>query len=328
VIQHATGHVTVMDVCNASAENELLSGLDEALAKAGMARGNFNQKDYPVNPINYLKRHGITDVFRFILSHPDMDHLGGFKAFCKAFPPTNFWDIANREEKEFGAGSPYDEEDWLSYKSIRDGNRKSDPKRLVLCSGARGQFYNRDENGDGGGDGLYVLAPTPELIASANASGDFNDTSYVVLYRSAGGRVLFAGDSHDATWEHILENHAEDVRDVDLLIAPHHGRKSDRSYDFLTVVNPTLTLFGNANSEHLAYNSWNYRKLPFITNNQANCIVIDTNVKPMAVYVTYETFARNSNPQTFYSQVHQAHYLSTIKTHAQLAASRLLSAIG
>jgi competence protein ComEC len=141
-------------------------------------------------------------------AHPDMDHLGGFKAFCKAFPPINFWDTANREEKEFDDGLSYGEEDWLFYKSLRDGNRESDPMRLVLYSGARGQFYNRDENGAGGGDGLYVLAPTPGLITSANASGDFNDTSYVVLYRSAGGHVLFAGDSHDATWEHILENHA------------------------------------------------------------------------------------------------------------------------
>src|ERR1700730_6130391 len=274
VIQHATGHVTVMDVFNASEENELLRGLDEALAKADRIRGNFNQKHYPVNPITYLKRHEIVSVFRYILTHPDVDHLGGFKAFCKTFPPTNFWDTANREEKEFG-GLSYGEEDWLFYKSLRDGNRESDPKRLVLFSGSRGQFYNRDESGAGGGDGLYVLAPTPELITSANASGDFNDASYVVLYRSAGGRVLFAGDSHDATWEYILENHADDVRDVDLLIAPHHGRKSDRLYDFLDVVNPTLTLFGNANSEHLAYNAWNYRKLHFITNNQANCIVID-----------------------------------------------------
>ena len=96
-----------------------------------------------------------------------------------------------------------------------------------------------------------MLAPTPALIAAANRCDDFNDGSYVILYRSAGGRVLFGGDSHDATWEYILTNHADDVRDVDLLIAPHHGRRSGRRYDFLDVVNPALTFFGNADSDHL-----------------------------------------------------------------------------
>jgi len=35
------------------------------------------------------------------------------------------------------------------------------------------------------------------------------------------------------------------------MIAPHHGRDSDRSYDFLDTVNPQLTLFGCAPSVDL-----------------------------------------------------------------------------
>ena len=63
----------------------------------------------------------------------------------------------------------------------------------------------------------------------------------------------------------FLNNYESDVRDVDLLIAPHHGRSSGRSYEFLDVLRPTLTFFGKARSEHLAYSAWNYRKLPFVT---------------------------------------------------------------
>ena len=59
----------------------------------------------------------------------------------------------------------------------------------------------------------------------------------------------------------------DDLRDIDLLIAPHHGRSSGRSYEVLDVLRPALTFFGNARSEHLAYSAWNYRKLPFVTNN-------------------------------------------------------------
>src|SRR5271165_2227495 len=108
IIQHATGRVTVIDVCNAYEQTPVLRALDEALAKAAIM-GSFNQKDYPVNPIAYCERHGITDVFRFISTHPDMDHLDGVRAFCAAFPPTNFWDTDNRKEMDFVQGSPYKE---------------------------------------------------------------------------------------------------------------------------------------------------------------------------------------------------------------------------
>jgi beta-lactamase superfamily II metal-dependent hydrolase len=146
-----------------------------------------------------------------------------------------------------------------------------------------GRYWNQDDN-SGGGDGLHVLAPTPSLVQQANDCDDFNDCSYVLLYRAAGGfRILFGGDSHDKTWEHILENHADDIADVDLLIAPHHGRKSNRDYGFLVVVRPKMTFFGNASSQHLAYGAWNYRNLPFITNNQAGCMAVYTNPRDVSL---------------------------------------------
>ena len=36
----------------------------------------------------------------------------------------------------------------------------------------------------------------------------------------------FTGDAHDNTWEHLLENHEDDIKNVDILFAPHHGRDS------------------------------------------------------------------------------------------------------
>ena len=99
--------------------------------------GNHQQKRYPVNPISYLQRHHISEIFRFILTHPDMDHMDGIMAMFQTFPPTNFWDTDNR--KELAAisweGSPYNAEDWRFYKYIRDNRRTSNPKRLALLSG-------------------------------------------------------------------------------------------------------------------------------------------------------------------------------------------------
>jgi beta-lactamase superfamily II metal-dependent hydrolase len=305
IIQHGSGRNSVIDVSAAkkpsakaaavvkmSIRSPILANVREESKTAGVS-GNFNRSKYPDNPIAYMKERGIISVFRFISSHPDMDHLDGIKHFFEEFGPANFWDTDNTKEFDDFDSSRYNPDDWDFYSSLRDLNPQTNPKRLTLYAGARGPFYNQDEYGNSGSDGLHVLAPTPGLVAAANEAKDWNDSSYVILYRvGTRKRVLFAGDSHDATWEYILANWKADVAGVDVLIAPHHGRNSDRDHEFLDIVKPRLTLFGNAPSEHLAYGEWNARDLMFITNNQAGTIVIDLADNNLDIYASHEPFAR------------------------------------
>lgn len=98
IIEHGSGHVSVIDVCNARKETQLLSFLEsyllqksaEMTAAASGARKNYGQKAHPVNPINYLRSHGISSIFRFVLTHPDMDHLDGIKDLFEELSPANF----------------------------------------------------------------------------------------------------------------------------------------------------------------------------------------------------------------------------------------------
>jgi competence protein ComEC len=316
VIEHNTGHVSVIDVCNAKPTDRLMETLSAGLAKAERGiSGNFQQKEYPVNPITYLRDHGIYDIFRYIQTHPDMDHMDGLKAFFKEFNPFNFWDTDNTKQMPSASwvGSPYSEEDWKFYEHLRDTKPGADPKRLALLSGARGQFFNVGTDGTSGGDGLQILAPTQELVDAANyVDEEYHRCSYVLLYRTAGQRILFGGDSHDETWDYILDKYKDDVTGIDLLIAPHHGRKSGRSYKFLDTLMPKLTFFGNARSEHLAYDAWSSRGLSIVTNNQANCMVVDAGTTPMTLYVTHEAFARKVNAGAFYSESFKAWYVGPI----------------
>lgn len=313
IIEHDSGHVSVVDVCNAEKITTKMTESELAyFTERAQIKGNFQQKKHPVNPVDYLRKFDINSIFRFVLTHPDMDHMDGIKDLFECFSPYNFFDIDNEKEMEFPEGSPYNEEDWVFYKKIRDENPHENPRRLELFSGDDGIHRTKDWDGNPPGDSLYILAPTPELVEHANQTEDYNDASYVVLYRGTGGRILLSGDSHDKTWEHILEKWEDDVKDVDLLIAPHHGRKSGRSYKFLDTVNPKMTFFGNARSEHLAYDAWNYRKLEHITNNEANCMVVDCSGNDLTLYVTYKKFAKTYNPESFYSDEFQAWYLKEI----------------
>ena len=62
--------------------------------------GNFQQKKYPVNPISYMNDRGISSIFRYVQTHPDMDHMDGIEALFDEFNPTNFWDTANTKEMQ------------------------------------------------------------------------------------------------------------------------------------------------------------------------------------------------------------------------------------
>lgn len=301
-INHPSGHNTVIDISNGKDDTSLFES----------ASGNHNQKNHPVNPIEYLKDFGVKSVFRFILTHPDMDHMDGIKALFSEFNVINFWDTENTKVMDEGTDwGPYNKDDWEFYQNIR-GNIEN-PIVLHLYSGAQGKYYNENGEGKSGGDGLHILAPTKDLVKDANERKDYNDCSYVILYKTEGRKIIFAGDSAKKTWDYILENHREDVEDVDVLIAPHHGRKTGGNDDYLDVLNPKLTIFGNAKSKYMDYASWNNRGLEHITNNQANCIIMDTNgANGISVYVTYETFARKIKPDTFYSDVYKAWYIMTI----------------
>lgn len=60
IIQHNSERVTVIDVCNAKAPTDIQNSLDELNEEFAKASGgNFRQKEYPVNPIAYLRRRGI-----------------------------------------------------------------------------------------------------------------------------------------------------------------------------------------------------------------------------------------------------------------------------
>lgn len=316
IIQHGSGRVSMIDVCNAKRSDSQVSIVEMAMAKS-MTRavlGNFGQKAFPVNPVAYMEERDIDSIFRFILTHPDMDHMDGIKAIFDAFGPRFFWDTDNHKEMDDSSwsSSPYNRGDWDFYKNLRDTNPQSNPKRLANLSGDKGPYWNQGEGGSRGGDGFTILAPTQELVDEANRTGDYNDCSYVLLYGVEGKRVVFGGDSHDGTWEHILGNWEKKVQNIDLLIAPHHGRDSGRSYDFLDVLKPSLTFFGNARSEHLAYDAWYKRGLPIITNNQANCVVVDATSMGLDVYVTHKTFAKAYNRSTTYNDQFKAWYIGSI----------------
>lgn len=298
IIQHDSGRITVMDVSNAYNDEDTDA---EKAVKASKERAemrnrthvpsnktNYNQKSNPDNPIDYLKTNlKVNSIFRFIISHPDMDHLDGIKDLFEEFTISNTWDTDNDKYIDLeGNFAGYNKEDWEFYTKLRAG-KITNTKRLTYFSKQVNQYYNEDD--------ITILCPTAELVKNGNDTEDYNDASYAILFtppKKNGGKwkILLAGDTHDDSWDYIIENHKSEVSNIDILLAPHHGRDSKRNYDFLDTLKPKVTLFGNASSEHLAYEK--YPKVR-ITNNQAGYVILDTSEEHLKIYVKHFDFARD-----------------------------------
>jgi competence protein ComEC len=293
IIEHNSGRVTVIDICAGNTDEQLkksMAEIFEALTPSSQASGNYGMRQRPTNPVEYMKRNGIKAPFRFILTHPDCDHFDGFDALCSEFGISNFWDNGLRKEKPNFEGGPYREEDWDKYEYVRDGKQQG---VTVVTPLAGGTFsFANEGDPEGRGDCLDIVAPDASLVKEANESEDPNDGSYVIVYRSAGGKIVFGGDGHDSTFDFVLKNYSSSVANCAVLIAPHHGRDSDRSHDFLDTLKPGLTLFGCADSEHLAYEEYTRRGLLKITNNQAGNIVMEPHGAGIDIYVENLKFAR------------------------------------
>src|SRR5437016_8013283 len=170
IIQMPDATTTVADVCNARSQIHEQS------------------QDY-VNPLRYIGSLSISSIYRYIQTHPDMDHMDGLLDISRAFGLANFWDTRNTRERpqEFGYG--FREEDWDSYQELRRSERA--------------RFYTRNTNPILPQDnservyGIFVLGPNEDLVAKANKTEDWNMLSYVVLVRFGGFKLLLGGDASD-----------------------------------------------------------------------------------------------------------------------------------
>jgi len=291
IIEHDNGNVSMIDICCGNV-TEKLQPMTFCAESVNSVRGNFNQKDYPTNPVAYLKRHNIKTLFRYIQTHPDMDHMDGLKNLKDSVSILNFWDTENTKKQEFGENGMsgnYYKKDWDCYCQLRKS--ATDPKALFYYDGSSNKYYAEDDNGVLKDDYIKILSPTKELLKAAEEAGNWNDSSYVILYCVQGRKILFCGDADMGTIDHLMEKHSVDISNLDVLIAPHHGRDSSKDFAFLDVMKPKLTLVGNAKCKDLAYDKWNTRGLEHIQNNQGGNILIDIYDGEMHVSCSNKTFA-------------------------------------
>lgn len=270
IIQHEDKKITMIDVCCASDEE---------------------RTDNNTNPTSYLKGLGVRSIFRYIQTHPDRDHMDGLNSISR-FKIYNFWDIRN-SKKQTGDDGRYKAEDWECYQRLRKS--EINPKAVRFYANDTKKYFAADDNGMKKNDFFHILSPTKDMVDEANKAAEWNDSnncSYVLLYSIEGRKVLFCGDIGKGALEDIISRFKKELTDIDVLVAPHHGRKGDiDDFSFLKIMNPKLVLIGNSPSGDSAKAEYSKEVKNVLSTEDAGDIVLRVSHRNIFIYIKKKKLA-------------------------------------
>lgn len=219
VVRHPSGRCSMIDINNGQELRELerqaflAEGFDGRIKLAAA-----EQK--LVNPIEWYAERFDSEIWRFILSHPDADHMAGLRCILRreTIGTAHFWDLTHtKETTEFQNEKA--EADWIYYQAMRLGAQVqglSWPQVLNLERGDVAQYWDQDQ--------IEILSPSKLEIDFWNEREKWNEMSYVLRVGAYGRSVIIPGDVEEVGWAAT----ADEVADMhtDVLVASHHGRKN------------------------------------------------------------------------------------------------------
>lgn len=218
-----------------AANDRLFYGAGMLDYKTLLSRAGYDIE--PTDPIPYIKGliqspDNAGEVFRFISTHPHMDHLTGLSDLMRDVGMINAWALLNSYSQDLSKLSESQKADWALYGSFRD-DTQSTVKIVRPFARDTGDFWTED--------GIKILGPNPALLKTADDNNDANGISYVLLVQHGWSKVVLGGDAENATWDYIVENHSADIANIQLLKASHHGRDSGYHQPAVKLMNPVYT---------------------------------------------------------------------------------------
>ena len=161
----------------------------------------------------YLWSRKIMHVDYLVLSHPELDHFGGFNFIARNFSPSEFWSIA--------APSPD-----IKYEALLE---------VLAAAGVRLRLMDSSSPAEQiGGVDVACLNPAPALGPRRN------DNSMMLMLSIGPNRILFTGDV-EARGEEGAIARGHDLR-ATVLKVPHHGSDTSSTPGFIAAAHPEVAV--------------------------------------------------------------------------------------
>lgn len=179
--------------------------------------------------VPFLKGKGITKIDKLILTHGDMDHIGGTFSILKEL-----------EVKQILMPSVFEPSE-----TEREIIEEAKTKKIPVIKVSEGDRWVSGENE------FYILSPEKNYV------GERNSGSIAFVAQLGGVSWFFGGDLDQEGEENIIKKHPH--LKIDVLKAGHHGSKTSSADSFISQINPKAALisvgeknrFGHPHSEVL-----------------------------------------------------------------------------
>jgi len=159
--------------------------------------------------IPFLRFHSIDSIDKLVLSHADHDHVGSTPSLLKQY-----------KAGEILSGEPERLINKLNVNAIQ-------------CQIGQKWTWDQVE--------FEIIYPQETDI---NLSYKSNNRSCVLLVKSKDGlSLLLTGDIEKKIEKKLLD--LAKLKNIDIIVAPHHGSKSSSSKDFLNWLKPKIVVFSN-----------------------------------------------------------------------------------
>ena len=176
----------------------------------------------------FLKYSGIRTVDGIFLSHPDNDHINGIEELFEA--------VAKKET------SLKIETVYLSKNKERE-EKINEIAQLAKRAGCEVRYIKK-------GAQLKQKAFQVECLSPENETGESNENSQVLLFKTDNLSVLFTGDMEQKGEDAVTEQLNERQEQIDILKVPHHGSKNSAKEAFLEAAGAKIGIIscGEGNS--------------------------------------------------------------------------------
>ena len=179
-----------------------------------------------------LRKRMRDNIAYMIITHPHLDHISDIlnfdinapKILCR--PPL----LTNEEVME----------------GVRQCDRAKFEKYCQINDRYNSPVKYDDENYTGNPNnygGLEIQTFSTSLCDHSN----FNNFSMITVFQFSGIKIVVCGDNEKDSFDKLMKesDFKNAVRGADVLVAPHHGRESAYHSEFVSLVNPRITIISD-----------------------------------------------------------------------------------
>lgn len=181
-----------------------------------------------------LKKRMYDNIAYMILTHPHLDHIDDILNFDLNAPK-----ILHRAKT-------------LSNNEVLEGVRYCDRAKFEKYCEINDRYNSPvgygDENNTGNPNN-YGGLEIQTFSTSACDHSNFNNFSSITVFTLSGVKVVVCGDNEIESLDILMKrsDFKSAVQNADVLVAPHHGRESAYHSDFVSLVNPRMTIISDTN---------------------------------------------------------------------------------